>query len=81
MDLHGRSRGYKRRWKRQQQEAHVSDLDSAPEKERRMRIMGLSSEALDAALKEVKRILDTSRHPELAADVHHGYQGRYSVLS
>ena len=36
---------------------------------------------LDAALKEVKRILDTSRHPELAGDVHHGYQGRFSVLS
>ena len=34
---------------------------------------------LDAALKEVRRILDTSRHPELAADVHHGYGDKYCL--
>ena len=34
---------------------------------------------LDAALKEVRRIWDTSRHPVLAADVHHGYGDKYCL--
>ena len=33
----------------------------------------------DASVKEVKKILDTSRRPELAGDVHHGYKDKYCL--
>ena len=42
----------KKSWKRRQQEAHFSDLDSASEKERRRTMRQMSPEALDAAMKE-----------------------------
>ena len=34
---------------------------------------------LDVSLREVKKILDTSRHPELAGDVHHSYKDKYCL--
>ena len=34
---------------------------------------------LEASLKEVKKILDTSRRPEVAGDVHHGYKDKYCL--
>ena len=34
---------------------------------------------LDGALREVRRILDTSRHPEPAGEVHHSYRDKYCL--
>ena len=34
---------------------------------------------LDVALAEVKKILDTSRSPQHADEVHHGYEDKYSL--